>query len=86
MNIEDRVFDTKLDLHGIVEDVSDPHNVLVRYLKSKNCISSGSGLYCIVKTCVDYEPQLILEEELHAQTPNTKSSGSLPDSSPSSEV
>ena len=36
---------------GIVKDASDPHNIFVKYTSHK-----GSGFYCIVEGCDEYDP------------------------------
>ncbi len=53
MKVGDYVYDSDFDVYGIVEDISDIHNVFVRYSDDR-----GTGLYCIDLECNDYDPSL----------------------------
>jgi hypothetical protein len=53
MEIGDCIYDSEFDVYGIVEDVSDIHNIFVKYLDDR-----GTGLYCTDLECNEYDSSL----------------------------
>ena len=54
LKVGDIVHDPDMEVHGIVREIEDIHNVFVEYN------GGGSGLYCMDPACEDYDPSLKL--------------------------
>ena len=53
---KDIVYDKTFNVIGTVMDDEDPHNIYVEYEDD-----GGTGLYCTVKNCDDYDKDLVIK-------------------------
>jgi len=52
MKISDYVYDSELDIYGVVKEIKDIHNIIIEYEEG------GSGLYCLDPSCDEYDISL----------------------------
>lgn len=50
----DRIYDSRMDVFGVVKEADDIHNVFVEFEPD------GSGLYCLDPSCSEYDSSLKL--------------------------